>query len=362
MAGSGETDTERGNLMQKGNASILFEKPPAVGCWGCIAGKKEAEGPLGGGLDRTETDDRLGQETWEAAESELQRRTARLTLKKAGLKAADIRYLFAGDLLGQLTATSFGVRELGIPLFGLYGACSTMGEAMALAAVMVHAGAADRVLAMASSHFATAEKQFRFPLGYGAQRPSSASWTVTGCGAVVVENRETAAGPETSGGCAVTIAGVTPGRIVDAGVRDSMNMGAAMAPAAAHTICRNLEDLQTDLSYYDRIITGDLGEVGSRALLDLLKKEGLDLEPVHADCGKEIYDRERQDVHAGGSGSGCCAVTLCARILPNLRSGTWKRVLFLPTGALLSPVSFNEGRSVPGIAHGIILEARSPMD
>ena len=233
---------------------------------------------------------------------------------------------------------------------------------MALAAVTVHAGAADRVLAMASSHFATAEKQFRFPLGYGAQRPSSASWTVTGCGAVVVENRETAAGPETSGGCAVTIAGVTPGRIVDAGIRDSMNMGAAMAPAAAHTICRNLEDLQTDLSYYDRIITGDLGEVGSRALLDLLKKEGLDLEPVHADCGKEIYDRKRQDVHAGGSGSGCCAVTLCARILPNLRAGIWKRVLFLPTGALLSPVSFNEGRSVPGIAHGIILEACSLRD
>ncbi len=259
--------------------------------------------------------------------------------------------MFAGDLLGQLIATSFGTKDLGLPLFGLYGACSTMGEALSLGAMTVHAGYADKVIALASSHFATAEKQFRFPLAYGNQRPYSATWTVTGCAACVVE-----AGKTGSSGKFAKIIGLTPGRIVDLGAKDSMNMGAAMAPAAVHTICQNFEDFGVDETYYDKIITGDLGEVGKKILLDLMGEKGYHLESVYMDCGMEIYDKEKQDTHAGGSGCGCSAVTLSALILPKIRSGEWKRVLFLPTGALLSTVSFNEGQSIPGIAHGVMLE------
>ena len=252
------------------------------------------------------------------------------------------------DLLGQLIATSFGLADLEIPLFGLFGACSTMGEALSLGAMAVSCGCADRVMAMASSHFATAEKQFRFPLGYGSQRPLSASWTVTGCGAVILAQEWERP--------MAKIRGITTGRIVDMGIRDSMNMGAAMAPAAFHTIEQNLEDFQVDETWYDRIITGDLGQVGSQVLLDLMREKGRNLEGIHMDCGVEIYDPEHQDTHAGGSGCGCSALTLCAGILPNIQQGLWKRVLFVPTGALLSTVSFNEGQSIPGIAHGVIIE------
>ncbi len=222
-----------------------------------------------------------------------------------------------------------------------------MGEAIALGAMTVHGGYAEQVLSMASSHFATAEKQFRFPLAYGNQRPFSATWTVTGCGAVVIRK----------GGQGIAkITGVTVGRIVDFGARDSMNMGAAMAPGAVHTILQNFEDFDVDETYYDRIITGDLGEVGRKIVLDMMKEEGHDLESVYMDCGIEIFDKEKQDTHAGGSGCGCSAVTLCSMILPKIQRGEWKRVLFLPTGALLSTVSFNEGKSIPGIAHGVMIE------
>ena len=258
----------------------------------------------------------------------------------------EVRYLFAGDLLGQLIATSFGTVDLEIPLFGLYGACSTMGEALGLGAMCVNAGYADRVLTLASSHYATAEKQFRFPLGYGNQRAQSATWTVTGCGAVVLGKNKTR----------VAVTGFTTGKLVDMGTKDSMNMGAAMAPAAWNTIRQNFEDFGVDASYYDRIITGDLGAVGQKALLDFMKSSGYDITGKHMDCGLEIYDRGEQDVHSGGSGCGCSAVTLCARILPKLMRGEWSRVLFVPTGALLSTVSYNEGQSIPGIAHAVILE------
>lgn len=339
--------------MQKGKASIEFESPPVILSDASIAGKKEGEGPLGACIDVVEQDDMFGMENWEQAESAMQKQAADLALEKGGIRRREVRYLFAGDLLGQLIATSFGTVDLEIPMFGLYGACSTMGEALALAAMTVHAGYADRALAVASSHFATAEKQFRFPLGYGNQRPYSATWTVTGCGAAVV-------GKAGKGGemkKAPRITGVTPGRIVDMGVQDSMNMGAAMAPAAVHTIRQNFEDFNADETYYDKIITGDLGQVGSKILLDMMKQDGRDLTGIHMDCGVQIYDSEKQDTHAGGSGCGCSAVTLCAYILPRLRSGEWKRVLFLPTGALLSTVSFNEGKSIPGIAHGVVIES-----
>ncbi len=339
--------------MQRGKASIEFEEPPVILSDASVAGKKEGEGPLGACIDVIEQDDMLGMENWEQAESAMQKRAADLALEKGNIRRREVRYLFAGDLLGQLIATSFGTVDLEIPLFGLYGACSTMGEALALGAMTVHAGYAQRVMAVASSHFATAEKQFRFPLAYGNQRPYSATWTVTGCGAVVI-GRAAQDGREQD---LPRIAGVTPGRIVDLGAQDSMNMGAAMAPAAVHTIRQNFEDFGVDETYYDKIITGDLGEVGRKILLDMMKQDGRDLTEIHMDCGIEIFDREKQDTHSGGSGCGCSAVTLCARVLPRLRSGEWRRVLFLPTGALLSTVSFNEGKSIPGIAHGVILES-----
>lgn len=334
--------------MQKGKASLQFDNPAYITATASIAGKKEGEGPLGSGIDVVEQDPMFGAENWEQAESAMQKQAADLALEKGDIHRRDIRYLFAGDLLGQLIATSFGTVDLEIPLFGLYGACSTMGEALSLGAMCIDARHADRVLAVASSHFATAEKQFRFPLGYGNQRPYCSTWTVTGCGAVVLS----AKGEKTD----VRITGITTGKMVDLGAKDSMNMGAAMAPAAWNTIMQNFEDFGVDESWYDKIITGDLGEVGQKILLDFMKNEGHDLTGRHMDCGLEIYEKETQDTHAGGSGCGCAAVTLCAHILPKLLDGTWKRVLFLPTGALLSTVSFNEGQSIPGIAHAVILE------
>ena len=332
----------------KGKASIEFEHPPVIISAGSVVGKKEAEGPLGSLFDEIELDDMFGMDNWEQAESTMQKKTADLVIEKGGIRKGDLRYLFAGDLLGQLIATSFGTVDLEIPLFGLYGACSTMGEALGLGAMAVNAGYADQVMSMASSHFATAEKQFRFPLAYGNQRPPSATWTVTGCGAVVL------AGNRKDG--MARIAGITTGRMVDMGAKDSMNMGAAMAPAAFHTIEQNLEDFQVNETWYDKIITGDLGEVGRTILLEFMKNKGRDLSQLHMDCGMEIYDKEQQDTHSGGSGCGCSAVTLCSYILPKVQDGTWKRVLFVPTGALLSSVSFNEGQSIPGIAHAVVIE------
>lgn len=335
--------------MQVGKASLRFKHPAFVASWASVAGKKEGQGPLADEIDVKEQDETFGMENWEQAESAMQKQAADLALEKGNIHRREVRYLFAGDLLGQLIATSFGTVDLEIPLFGLYGACSTMGEALGLGAMCVNAGYADRVMTLASSHYATAEKQFRFPLGYGNQRAQSATWTVTGCGAVVLER-----GSEMKREVAVT--GITTGKLVDMGTKDSMNMGAAMAPAAWNTIRQNFEDFGVDASYYDRIITGDLGAVGQKALLDFMKSSGYDITGKHMDCGLEIYDRGEQDVHSGGSGCGCSAVTLCARILPKLMRGEWSRVLFVPTGALLSTVSYNEGQSIPGIAHAVILE------
>ena len=335
--------------MQVGKASLRFKHPAFVASWASVAGKKEGQGPLADEIDVKEQDEMFGMENWEQAESAMQKQAADLALEKGNIHRREVRYLFAGDLLGQLIATSFGTVDLEIPLFGLYGACSTMGEALGLGAMCVNAGYADRVLTLASSHYATAEKQFRFPLGYGNQRAQSATWTVTGCGAVVLER-----GSEMKREVAVT--GITTGKLVDMGTKDSMNMGAAMAPAAWNTICQNFEDFGVGASYYDRIITGDLGAVGQKALLDFMKSSGHDITGKHMDCGLEIYDRGEQDVHSGGSGCGCSAVTLCAHILPKLMRGEWNRVLFVPTGALLSTVSYNEGQSIPGIAHAVMLE------
>ena len=329
-----------------GKSSIEFDETPYIRGAACIAGQKEGDGPIGSQIDKIIQETEAKAKSWEEAESLLQQNVLELLLDKTGMKVTELRYIFAGDLLGQIIATSFAVEQFRIPLFGLYGACSTMGEAMSLAAMTVSAGYAEDVVAMTSSHFASAEKQFRFPLDYGNQRPLSATWTVTGAGGVIISTTKSD----------VKITGITTGRIIDYGVTDSMNMGAVMAPAASDLIHQNLLDFEVGPDYYDAIYTGDLGYVGQTILIDLLQDRGIDIKSNHHDCGIEIYDREKQDTHSGGSGCGCSAVTLCAHILKRISDGTYKRVLFVPTGALLSPTSYNEGKSVPGIAHGIILE------
>lgn len=329
-----------------GKQSIQFEQAPYVLGSASIVGKKEGEGPLGKLFDVVGEDDKFGEDTWEEAESTLQKEAVMLAMGKAGLKKEDIRYIFGGDLLGQNIATTFGLLELNIPLFGLYGACSTAGESLSLAAMAVAAGYGENVLAVTSSHFASAEKQFRFPLEYANQRPLSATWTVTGSGAFVLGTRREK----------VRVTGITTGKVVDYGIKDSMNMGAAMAPAACDTIYQHLQDFQRQQGDYDKIVTGDLGTVGQEILIRLLEEKGVDISKVHMDCGIEIFDSEEQNTNAGGSGCGCSAVTLSALLLPKLEKGTYKRILFVPTGALLSTVSFNEGQSIPGIAHAVVLE------
>lgn len=335
-----------------GKATLLFDRPPRIIGAASIVGSKESDGPLGHLFDCIEEDPKFGKNTWEEAESELQLRTARKVLEKTGLTEEEVRYLFAGDLLAQGIATSYGIMELQIPLFGLYGACSTCGESLSLAAMCISAGYAGCVMALTSSHFASAEKEFRFPLEYAGQRPLSTTWTVTGAGAFLLASKDFLSSSPSS----VCITGITTGKIVDYGVKDSMHMGAAMAPAAADTIARHLLDTGRTVEDYDRIITGDLGSVGQTILKDLLREQNIEPGDRHEDCGILIYDPNTQDTHAGGSGCGCSASVLASYILPKLRRGEWKRVLFLPTGALLSKVSFNEGQSIPGIAHGIVLE------
>ena len=331
--------------------SFQFKQPIRVRAGACTGGAMEKDGPLGAYLDAYDDTGKFDGETWEESESRMLKQTIECAIRKAGKKNTDVNYLFCGDLLRQMTASSFGVKSLQIPVFGVYGACSTMGESLVLASVFLEAGLAECVVAATSSHFATAEKEFRFPLSYGNQRPPCATWTVTGSGAAVLEK-----GKEESG---VYVVAATPGKIVDYGITDKANMGACMAPAAVSTISTHLKELGLLPEHYDKIITGDLGAVGSEILLDLLKAEGYDISKQHMDCGLTIYDRNFQDVHSGGSGCGCAAVTLNGYVLQNMLEGKWKRVLFVPTGALLSTVSSNEGDTVPGIAHAVALEWKS---
>lgn len=334
-----------------GKQSILFENPPYIIAESSVAGKKEGEGPLATYFDEIVEDGYYGGNTWEEAESKFLNRAAKLVMEKANLKNTDIRYIVGGDLLGQLISTSFGVSDLEIPLLGVFGACSTMGEAMIIASALVDGKYADKTIAVTSSHFASAEKQFRFPMHYGNQRAPAASWTVTGSGAVIISDRPTA-----DRRVKIRVKGATIGKVVDYGIKDNSNMGAAMAPAAKSTISQNLKDLNLQPSYYDRIITGDLGEIGSEILIELMRQEGYDISKNHMDCGVEIFDKKSQDTHAGGSGCACCAITLTGYIINKLKQKEWKRVLFCPTGSLQSKVSFNEGQSMPGIAHGVIIE------
>ncbi len=341
-------DSWKGAFFEQGRQSIKIPVPVYIRASASIAGSKEGDGPLGDLFDMVGVDDKFGSNTWEEAESTLQRETLQLAIGKAGLSGEDIRFLLAGDLLAQSMASSFGLASFQIPLIGLYGACSTCGLSLAMAAALIVGGMAQYVASVTSSHFASAEKEFRYPLGYGNQRPLSATWTVTGSGAFILSSLK---GKKDR----AVITGLTIGKIVDLGMKDSMNMGACMAPAASSLICQHFADFGRTPEDYDRIITGDLGLVGQRVLLDMLAEKGFDLSGKHMDCGIEIYD-EKQDAHAGGSGCGCSAVVLSAMILKKLEEGEWKRVLFVPTGALLSKTSFNEGKSIPGIAHALVLE------
>lgn len=348
-----------------GRASICLEKPVYILNSASVVGTKEGEGPLGPLFDMVGEDDMFGCNTWEEAESNLQKDAVYLALGKTGLKPADISFIFAGDLLGQSIATSFGIATYEIPLLGVYGACSTCGESMTVGAMAIAGGFAERVLCVTSSHFASAEKEFRFPLEYGNQRPLSSTWTVTGSGAFVLSDMpvisKTIAEANGQTDKARTqarakITGMTVGKIVDFGLKDSMNMGACMAPAACDTIYQHLQDFGRKPEDYDKIVTGDLGYVGQQALLDLLSQKGIELGDRHMDCGIEMFDQNTQDTHAGGSGCGCAATVLSAFLLKKLEEGEWSRILFVPTGALLSKVSFNEGNTVPGIAHGVVIE------
>ena len=347
----GKHDVMDGKNKMVGRQSIEFGTPVRIRCSASIVGKKEGQGPLGKLFDKVSTDDTFGAKSWEAAESALQKETLQLCLDKSNTKIEEIRYLFAGDLLGQCIASSFGLAQYDTPLFGLYGACSTSALSITLGSIAIAAGVADKVMCVTSSHYASAEKEFRFPLEYGNQRPLSASWTVIGSGAFLLA--KTANEKDRA-----VITAVTPGRIVDYGLKDSMNMGMCMAPAAADVIYNHLHDFKRTPDYYDKIITGDLGHVGKQGVIDLLKQKGIDISAQHTDCGIEIFDQTTQDTHAGGSGCGCAASVLSAYILKQLEEKHWKRVLFVPTGALLSKVSFNEGNSVPGIAHAVVIEGK----
>ena len=334
-------------MTQRCGDTLLFRTPPVIAAQAAVGGKKEGEGPLAAAFDELSSDNRFGQSSWEAAEKYLQLRAARLCLQKAQLPEEKVRLVLAGDLQAQCTASGYAMRELGVPFAGVFGACSTMAETLGLGAALCASGAAEHLLAMASSHFCAAERQFRTPLSYGAVRTPTAQWTATAAGACLLRP----AGP------GVGIRAVTFGRVQDYQIKDINNMGAAMAPAAAATLLRYLRDTHSEPQDFDAIYTGDLGHVGSQLFRELLAAEGLLLKN-HMDCGCLLYDAEAQSVKSGGSGAGCCAAVLCAHILPRLERGTRKHLLFLATGALMSQTTFLQKESIPAIAH--LVELRGP--
>lgn len=329
-----------------GEASVVFTNPPTILSAAAIVGPKEGEGPLASYFDEITQDAMFGQETWEQAESEMVRKTIELVIKKAKLKQEDVNYILAGDLLNQNSGSTFGIRSFGRPFFGLYGACSAMGEAMSLGSMLLDGGFAKYVVASASSHFCGAEKTFRFPLELGTQRTPTSGWTVTGDGAVVLSHE----------GNGPFITAVTTGTVIDMGITDANNMGAAMAPAAADVLTKHLKDLNRTPDYYDIIATGDLGQVGKTLLIQLMQQAGYDVKTNLQDCGLLIYDMENQNVNAGGSGCGCSAATFAGYFFDKLNKGEIKKMLFIPTGALHSVVTVQQGETIPAIAHAVAIE------
>lgn len=334
-----------------GKYTIQLQTNPAVLGYAAVVGRKEGEGPYGQAYDQCHADTTLGEASWEKAESRLQNEAVHIALHKANLNNTDVNCIFAGDLLNQCISSTFGLRSLDIPFLGQFGACSTMAQTLAVASLFVESGAAVRAVAVTSSHFCSAERQYRYPLEYGGQRSPTAQWTATAAGSVILGTRSQY--PTAS----IGLQAVTFGRIVDYGIKDAANMGAAMAPAAASTLIDYFNDTGTNPQDYDLVLTGDLGLVGSSLLDDLMQREGKDIRSVHNDCGLMIYDREKQDVHAGGSGCGCSAAILCSTILQQMDAGKLHKVLFLGTGALMSPTSSQQGESIPSVAHLVYLKS-----
>lgn len=331
---------------KSGRYAFTFEKEIYVSGYGNIVGKKEGQGPLGNLFDRIEPDLYCGKKTMEQAEQYLQQTALENALHRAGMERESLDIFCAGDLLNQCISSAFGFRESDVPYIGLYGACSTMALSTLIAALNIEAGLAQKAAACTSSHFGTAERQYRYPLEYGGQRPPSAQHTVTGSGALILSKEKSP----------VRLWGGAFGSIVDQGVTDNNNMGGAMAPAALKTLQFYLKETHSSPADYDAIFTGDLGSVGKAVLMDLAAKSGIDLEKNYQDCGLMIYDTTKQDMHAGGSGCGCSASVLTAYVLPKMKEGTLKNVLFLSTGALMSPISVMQGESIPSIAHLIHLK------
>ncbi len=322
-----------------------FLRPPGVVSWANVGGRLERQGPLGSYFDVTDDDSFFGKKTWEQGEAEMQAIALRRALQKGGLTPEDVDCVFAGDLLNQNIGATFSLRDFAIPFYGVYGACSTMGESLSLAAMAVAGGLARLAAAQTSSHFCTAERQYRAPVPYGSQRAPTAQWTATAAGCCVV-------GAQSEG---PYITHVTRGRIVDWGITDAANMGAAMAPAAYDTLAALFRDTGTAPSDYDLVVTGDLGYLGHALLTELFRRDGVVLGENCTDCGILLYDRVRQDMHAGGSGCGCSAAVFNGYLLHGLRTGKWQRLVFAPTGALLSPTSTFQGESIPGICHAVVL-------
>ena len=333
-------------MKKLGRQTAALPSRPRIIASAAVGGKREGEGPLKDCFDRVSADSYFGEESWERAESHMIRECFDLACNKAGLAAAP-DYIIAGDLLNQCVSSAFAMKDSGAPYFGVYGACSTMAESLTLAAMLVDGGYAETACAVTGSHFCTAERQYRYPLEYGGQRTPTSQWTVTGAGAAITS--ALGRGPY--------ISHVTTGRIVDAGINDANNMGAAMAPAAYDTLCAHFADTGRAPEYYDAIFTGDLGALGHDIVQDMFAADGVKLGARYMDCGVLIYDLRTQDVHAGGSGCGCCASVLCGHILPAMRKGIWKRVLVAATGALMSPTSAQQGASIPGICHAVAIES-----
>ncbi|MFZ5352466.1 MAG: stage V sporulation protein AD [Bacillota bacterium] len=329
-----------------GKQTVRLERPPSIISTYSIVGPKEGEGPLADYFDEILTDDYFGEDSWEKAESKLIKEAAKGAITKSKLDIGNIDYMFAGDLLNQIISSSFAARTLQIPFLGLYGACSTMAESISIGSMILDGGFAENVVCVTSSHFSSAERQYRFPLEQGVQRPPYAQWTVTGSGSAVLSKY----------GNGPFITHITTGKVVDFGIKDTNNMGAAMAPAAADTISTHFSETGRSPGYYDLIITGDLASVGKELTIELLKKEGYYIEQNYDDCGCIIFDSQKQDTHAGGSGCGCSAVVLSSYLYKEMLKGNLNKILFVATGALLSPTSSWQGESIPSIAHAVSIE------
>ena len=333
-------------MKRLGSQTLKFDNPITILETASIVGPKEADGPMADYFDKCLTDEFWEEKTWEKAESKIIKETVNMNIMKAGISSTDINYCFAGDLLNQCISSSFGLRELGIPLYGIFGACSTFVEGMQLSSIFIDGGAADKCIASTSSHFCSAEKQFRFPLELGNQRPPTSQWTVTGAGSAILS--KCGNGPY--------VTHITPGKITDMGITDANNMGAAMAPAFVDTLITHFKDTGRSPNYYDAIISGDLGHIGKDIAIDLALSKGYNIKNNYNDCGVLMFDKQTQDTHSGGSGCACLGTIFSGYFFKQLKEQKIKRILVIATGALMNSTSTQQGESIPGIAHALSIE------